>query len=175
MFRTERVTEQSKDLTKIKRLYHLAFPANERRPLITLLQDASGVSDFMAFYDDDIFCGFACLLTYSDITHILYFAIDETLRGKGYGTMALKAMRRMKPNHRFIADIEVETPTADNNEQRRKRKQFYIGNGYIESEVAYGWRQENYEILVCGGSLTEKEFDDFWRYFEVERKNFSEF
>ena len=106
--------------------------------------------------------GFACLLTIGDLTHIIYFAMDERLRGQGYGSVALAALHALKPQNRIIADIEQELPEAANNEQRRKRKSFYLRNGYVESGVELNWRKEAYEILVYGGTLTPKEFKAFW-------------
>ncbi len=47
----------------------------------------------LGFFDGEVFCGFASLLTYGDLTQILYFAIEDSLRGKGYGLQALA--RRM--------------------------------------------------------------------------------
>ena len=86
MFYTVPVTEKLPDFGRITALYERAFPANERRPLHPLLNDTTGCSDFLAFYEDKEFVGFACLLTRRDITHILYIAIDEVMRGQGYGT-----------------------------------------------------------------------------------------
>jgi GNAT superfamily N-acetyltransferase len=164
----KRITEQSEELPQIESLYERAFPENERRPLAPLLQDTAGNGEVIAFYDDTLFCGFACLLTYRDITHIIYFAIDDALRGKGYGSAALTAMRERKAGNRIIVDIEVEQMNASNNVQRKKRKDFYLRNGYVESGVKYNWRHEYYEILVCGGMLTKKDFHSFWKniYFK---------
>ena len=166
MFHIEMVTNESKDLDKIEALNQRAFPINERRPLSVFLKDQSGCSDFVAFYDDEEFCGFACLLTWQDITHILYFAIEESQREKGYGSMALQEMRKIHPGHRYIADIEQDSEAVENHEQRRKRKGFYMRNGYEETEVAYKWRKEKYEILSAGGTVTRQEFYNFWEYFD---------
>ena len=160
------VTNHSRDLARIVKLYEQSFPANERRPLDALLQDSTGSSDFLAFYRGDTFIGFACLLTWQDLSHILYFAIDAAQRGKGYGSEALALLRTLKPNHRILADLEADDPSAPNDEQRKKRRQFYLRNGYAASEVRYRWRQESYEILVHGGTVTPPEFEAFWQHFE---------
>ena len=76
------------------------------------------------------FCGFASLLTYGGITHILYFAIDEQYREHGYGSEALKLMHTLYPKNRFIADLELDIPTAENEPQRHLRRAFYLRNGY---------------------------------------------
>lgn len=169
------ITEQSKELIQIETLYQHAFPDNERRPLAPLLPNTSGHSEVIAFYDNTLFCGFACLLTYKDITHIIYFAIDDALRGKGYGSQALTAIHKAKPGNRIIVDIETENNYADNIEQRQKRKHFYLRNGYIESEVSYNWRDESYEILIYGGVLLEKEFDSFWENISQENNKLSQY
>ena len=172
---TVRITCQRHDIEKIQRLYVRAFPENERRPLEPLLEDATGCADVLAFYDGDLFCGFACLLTYGDLTHILYIAIDEALRGRGYGTRALEAIRAFKPGRRILADLEAERPDAPNNAQRRRRRAFYGRNGYAASPVAYAWRGEDYEIFVQGGSCTEEEFEQFWHFFDTENTRLSKY
>lgn len=55
---------------------------------------------------DGIIVGFALLIAYRKIVHILYFAIDKNHQGKGYGHQALELMKTMYPKHIFIADIE---------------------------------------------------------------------
>lgn len=168
MLTIKHITEQSEELIQIESLYERAFPENERRPLAPLFQDKSGNSEVIAFYDDTLFCGFACLLTYLDISHIIYFSTEDALRGKGYGSAALTLMSEMKGKNRVIVDIEVEKNDVSNNEQRKKRKDFYLKNGYTESKIKYNWRHESYEILVYGGVLSKKDFNNFWKniYFK---------
>lgn len=165
MLRLERVTEQTPELERIKSLYESAFPKNERKPLALFLREAE-CCDFVAFYDEGRYCGFAILLTWKDITHILYFAVENELRGRGYGASALHLLQTLRPGNRYIADIEVDHIHAPNHEQRQKRKRFYLRNGYQESGVTYEWQDENYEIMVSGGTVTLQEDDDFWEYFE---------
>ncbi len=159
---TRRVTEQTKNLPEIQALYERAFPENERHPFPRLLLDQTGHIEIVSFWDKELFLGFAVLLTTLDISHIVYFAIEERLRNKGYGGLALQAVHRLKKGYRVIVDIERDLPQADNREQRQKRKQFYLRQGYRETEVKYRWRQEDYEILAYGGTLSDQDFSDFW-------------
>lgn len=175
MLRTVKVTGRSAAYDSIRALYMRSFPANERGSLMKLVSDSSGYSEVIAFYEDETFCGFVCLLTCRGITHIIYFAVDESLRGKGYGSEILAHIRKTKPQNRIIADIEAENDTAANNEQRCRRKRFYIKNGFKVSGVAYGWRRESYEIMICGGELSANEFKDFWKHVGSTNKNFSKF
>lgn len=169
MLRIERATEKSSELDRIRELYKRAFPGNEREPLRPLFEDPTDSSDVLSFFDGDVFCGFACLLTNLDITHILYFAIEESLRGKGYGSAALDAMQNYKPGNRLIADIEMKTSYSDNNKERENRRKFYLRNGYKETGVKFRWRHESYEMLVRGGDLSQADYDGFWE--NIENKN----
>ena len=167
MFRTEIVTEKSPLLPQIKELYKRAFPKNERRPLGPLLLDRSGNSSFVAFMDDDLFCGFACLLKWEDISHIIYITIEDSLRDRGYGSKALQILHQQYPNDRFIVDIESDRPDAPNIDQRQMRRAFYTKNGYEPAPVHYPWRGEDYDILAYNGTITHQEFRDFWHFFDV--------
>lgn len=168
MLRMETITKQSYDLEKIKAFYERAFPINERMTLAPIIEDESDKGVMLGFYDESLFVGFACLLTYQDITHILYFAIEESLRNQGYGKKALQLMHDLYPHHRFIADIEKIDEGAQNSAIRHKRKKFYQEEGYVPSGVEYFWEHESYEVMVCGGTLTEKEYEAFWEAFAQE-------
>lgn len=162
------IKEHSKELFRIEKLYQSAFPDKERRPLEPLLCDDTGHGEVIAFYDGSVFCGFACLLNCEDISHIIYFAIEDTLRGKGYGTAAISAMAEIKKGKRILVDIEAENEQEPNNAQRHKRKQFYLRNGFCETEVNYRWRKESYEILSHGGRVSTEEFWDFWEQINLD-------
>ncbi|MDD2955803.1 MAG: GNAT family N-acetyltransferase [Oscillospiraceae bacterium] len=165
MFRAEPVTDGFRDLPRVTALMGRSFPANERMPLSTLLHRGGDASCFLAFYDGEEFCGFISLLTWRDITHILFFAMEETLRGKGYGSRALELVQERFAGQRIIADLEKEDGLAVNAGQRRSRKHFYLRHGYHESGISYRWREESYEILIRGGEISEAEFDEFWNQF----------
>lgn len=159
------ISEKSGNLEHIHTLYCRAFPRRERSPFHEVLRESG---EFLAFYDGELFCGFASLLTYKDLTHILYFAIDSNLRDHGYGSAALKTLREHLPGQRLLVDVEAEYPSAENAEQRLKRKHFYHENGYAEANIHYVWQGEKYEILVNGGAVDSAEFENFWRHFRLE-------
>ena len=158
----ETITSKSLNLETIKELYFQAFPENERRPFEDMITDTSSHIEVLAFYDGSVFCGFACLLNTQKISHIIYLAIDENLRSNGYGSQVLTLLHEYKHGSRVIVDIERQNKISENNEQRLKRKQFYLRNGYSESNVKYHWEGEDYEILVYGGNLSKQEFRAFW-------------
>ncbi|MBQ7874141.1 MAG: GNAT family N-acetyltransferase [Oscillospiraceae bacterium] len=169
MFITKRISYRSKDIPKIRKLYFEAFPENERFNFNMMLKNESGHYETFGFYLDESFCGFAILLNSGDISHILYLATEPELRGKGLGAKALGALGRIKKDMRIIVDIERELPGCAENEIRRRRKNFYLRNGYKETEVRYRWQDESYEILVAGGELSKEDFGGFWKSLGIKK------
>ncbi len=169
MFVTRRIRPNSKDIPKIKELYIEAFPENERFSFSMMIKNESGNYETFGFYKDDVFCGFAILLNSLDISHIIYFATVPELRGKGLGAKALAAIGRIKAGMRIIVDIEREIPGCEENGIRRRRKNFYLRNGYRETEVRYRWQDEAYEILVFGGELSGEDFGNFWKALGIKK------
>lgn len=143
-------------------LYTRAFPKNERIPFSKMLGDESGKSEVFIFLDENAFIGLACVANAIGISHITYLAVEDTQRDKGYGSQMLSLLCRQKSGKRIIVDIELPEKDAENEEQRLRRKAFYIRAGYKETDVYYHWAGEDYEILCYGGTITEKEFRNFW-------------
>ena len=158
------VTKKSPWLPQVKALYESAFPANERIPIKHLL-DNKIKREFWAFFDGDLFCGFSNSITHGSITNIVYFAVVPELRSRGYGSQILQTIRRQHPNTRIVVDIEVEedSKNAEELERRNRRRDFYQRNGFDSSPLDYVWQGEHYRLLSAGGTVTEKEFRDFWK------------
>ncbi len=161
MITEKTISKGTPEYKRFKALYRKAFPRAERIP-VRLLMNRKPDSALKACYDGDVFCGFYSTITVGDITHILFLAVDDGLRNRGYGSALLELISRRYPENRIILDIEAEDSKAGNNEQRIRRKAFYEKNGYVESGIKYRWRRVPYEILIRNGTITPDEFDDFW-------------
>ncbi|MCD7949514.1 MAG: GNAT family N-acetyltransferase [Erysipelotrichaceae bacterium] len=136
------------NLNDIKQLYHEAFPRNERAPFRSLMKRLNQQTDFLAFYDEDLFVGFTYLVTMHDLTYLFYFVVDEPLRNKGYGSTILTYLE--KHYACIFIDIEVIDANAPNYNQRLRRKEFYLRNGFKETGLGYSFFKVDYEILACG-------------------------
>ena len=158
------VTKKSPWLPQVKALYESAFPANERIPIKHLLDDKIK-REFWTFFDGDLFCGFSNSITHGSITNIVYFAVVPELRSRGYGSQILQVIREQHPDTRIVVDIEVEEDSKDAEEleRRNRRREFYTRNGFDSSPVDYIWQGEHYRLLTAGGTVTEKEFRNFWK------------
>jgi ribosomal protein S18 acetylase RimI-like enzyme len=162
------VAKNSKEYEDFLPLYLSAFPQEERISVDDLFIKSEG-RELIACYEEDEFVGFYATLTVKDITHIIYFAVPDELRNRGIGSKILSLISNRYADKRIILDFEAEDETSENNEQRKRRKAFYLKNGYKESEVEYIWRGVPYNILINKGNITDKEFWGFWDVIEKIR------
>lgn len=170
MFITRRIGKKSRFLGEIEKLYIEAFPENERFPFMQMIKNENGHYETFGFFREGEFCGFAMLLNSGEISHILYIATKAELRGKGLGKKALEALGRIKKDKIIIVDIEREIPSSPENELRLRRKNFYLRNGYHETEIRYIWQDEAYEILAFGGEITREDFGNFWKSLGIRQR-----
>ena len=161
----KKLDQKHPDINKVLYLYQISFPENE---LINfnVFFSSQIKGDVLSFYDNNIFVGFAALMSKDNTSNILYFAIEPSLRGKGYGTQSLKQICEYFGSNKIILD--VEDPFECNNERERekrlKRIQFYIKAGFKLTNIKYKWSDEYYVIMVINSvNLTEKEFWEFWK------------
>ena len=113
-------------------LYHTAFPKEERLPwwLLRLNARRSGI-DLTAFLDGDTFCGFTASVTADRMHFLLFFAIPDDLRGRGYGSAILSQL--WQTYETVTLNVELLDPKADNFEQRKRRFAFYHRNGFVDT------------------------------------------
>lgn len=161
--RIELIDENHKYYKETKRLYEASFPPQERGHYELLFKRPNGVSQVLACFDGDNYVGFVILFVVEDIAHIIYFAIEEEDRNKGYGTQILEQLEKDYKDYRIVADVEKEDETVPNYEQRKKRMAFYTRNGYKPSGIEYNWNGDDYLILINKGEITSEEFSNFWR------------
>jgi len=159
MLRIESITKRFEDFKAVEDLYKSAFPKAEQAPMFFLLQRAKkDYIEFNACYDNDMLVGITYLITHEPITYVLYIATAATERSKGYGSQIMEHIKKAHPDNRIILNIETEDENADNNEQRKKRKQFYIKNGFLSSGIFSKFSNVTWELLVYNGTCTANEF-----------------
>lgn len=128
---------------QIRGLYREAFPREERLPWWLLRWNAarSGMQ-LTAWLDGNTVCGFTDSVTVEGFHMLLYFAVDPSLRGKGYGSEILKALQE---RYETVAlHVEPLEPSAENYPQRQRRYRFYRRNGFLDT----GW-----DVWEVGGQF----------------------
>ena len=144
-------------------LYHTAFPRQERLPwgILRLNAKRKGI-DLTAFADGERFCGFTASVTEGDLHFLLFFAVDDAQRGKGYGSAVLQLLQ--KQYQTVVLNVELLDPAAENYDQRKRRFAFYLRNGF---------RDTGYHVWEVGGKFRVLSTDanlDVARYREIFKK-----
>ncbi len=146
---------------KFKKLYIKSFPAEERAPYLLLLNRAKkGKADMFCAISGDEFMGILYMLSDEKIAYIFYLAVNEEKRGKGVGGEILSAMKDYYKGKRiFLARERIEKSSPNFNE-RIKRRNFYIRNGFTDYPDRF--IREGivvYAFMGIGGSVSAKEYD----------------
>jgi len=151
---------EAADYKRIKQLYKKAFPREERAPFFLIRNRAEkGKAQMLIVKEHNLFIGFAYLLCYLDLAYLFYFAIEGDKRGAGYGTKVLdKLQEKYKGKRLFLAREQLDQ-TADNYEQRVKRHQFYLHNGFKDLPCKIKEANVIYDVMGIGGMISAKEYD----------------
>lgn len=162
--RMEKVTRRAKDLDKIKRLFVKAFPKEERFPMWLLLMIAKRRGfDFVTFYDDAMFCGLTFVMSNEEMAYVLYLAVDQSLRSKGYGTKILDAIKAQHAGKNVALDIETVNPMFENYSDRVKRQTFYFRNGFTDTGYHLIENHVTYDILSSKKEFSPETCRKFFR------------
>ena len=155
------VTKNERD--NIKELYLKAFPKEERKPFSLIVEkQAEGGADMFSIEENGQFAGLAIPAYNDDIVLLVFFAISDTMRGKGCGSKALKLIMDKYRGKRFILEIEDTNAPAPNSDQRIRRKNFYIKNGLINTGLMADVMGVEMEVLGNTNSIT---FDEYWNVY----------
>lgn len=159
MLKAIKITREFKELKKLISLNKEAFPKNERLEVDEILNMTKHKEvDFVAIYDGNIFVGYYLIFKNNILAYIYFLAVDKDLRGKGYGSKIIKFMEDYYRNYTIILDLEEIDENADNNFWRKKRKDFYLKNGYKECFYGMAYVGMRFEILVYKKNFNIEEY-----------------
>lgn len=147
---------------KIKKLYETAFPDGEQIPWDDLMRLVGEMPlDFTAYYDGEEFIGFTIVYPRKAFNWYWYFAVCEELRGKGYGQKILSQLIEHYKGQTSVLDMESPTQVCDNQNQRKRRHNFYLRNGFRDTNVYRSYNDITMTIMMMGeGTFTIQDWDE---------------
>lgn len=164
--RVESVTRKSKEKQKIKEIYTSSFLKEDRMPFgLMLIMAKMKNTEFLSFHDKYTLCGFVYMATIENLTFVMFLAVDENIRSKGYGSRILDKIQSIHTDSKIIISIERCVEEAKDIEQRLKRKKFYANNGYKETGYLVELANKKQEILIKNGEFDEDEFSFFLKKY----------
>lgn len=126
---------------KLEELYLSAFQKEERFPF-WILEDCSKEdnSDLYAILDNYKFVGMCYIVNCDGAYYLMYLAIQDELRNKKYGS---KTLEDLKEKYKTLF-LSIDKPT---DEISIKRKNFYLRNGFYDTNKYYEDTGVLYEVL----------------------------
>ena len=125
----------------MKKLYINSVIKEERFPFWILKSCIKNKNiHFNAILENKSFIGIYYLVNCDNSVYLMYLAIEKDKRGKKYGSKVLKNL--IKKYKTIFLSIE-----KNNSIESNKRKQFYLKNGFYETNKFYIDNGVSYEVL----------------------------
>ena len=137
--------------TNVRKIYKEAFPKCERFPFWILRQCSKEINVHLdALLSEGIPVGMQFIVKYDNIAYLMYFAINSNCRNLGFGSKVLKNLIIRNDNVLLC----IEKPTDD---LKKRRKNFYLRNGFFETGYCIEDTGVEYEFLTStkGYSVNE--------------------
>ena len=138
-------------------IYEKSFPQEERYITLDKMVHSQN-TELYCLIDNNQVVGMIYLIFYKDMIFILYLAVSQENRSKGYGSYLLKWCLQKYFDKKIFLNIEEVKEDIKDYETRKKRLKFYQTNGffitsYISKEVT-----ENFNILSNSREIDINEY-----------------
>lgn len=151
---------------QVKALYYRAFPKYEQEAWSRLLfKRLFRRADFLVFYDQGQFVGLSYIIHHHGIHYVLYLAVNDWVRSRGYGSRILAQLKQRYAPDTLILDIEQPDVTAANNHQRLRRLRFYRKNGFTLTDRLTRTPAVTYQLLATRQQTDHAKVDNMFAWF----------
>ena len=148
-----------KNKNLIKEIYVNSFPKDERYPFWIIKSSIKNENIiFNIIYEETNVIGFLYSIFYDNNLFLWYLAIDKKYRNKGYGKKVISDLKNSNKYKNIILAVEKTDESMNKEDIRVKRKEFYIKNGFYETNTFTEDRNVEYEMLCTNKNfnITEK-------------------
>lgn len=155
----QKVNIRAKDYKVYKVLQKRAFPPEEQYPfwVLKLLACRKGIN-YLAHYENDLFCGISYTSSTDSMMYVLYLAVNDEIRSKGYGTKIINQLKEMSVGKEVTLNVEPLDEKADNYSKRVRRMEFYIRNGFHNTGYRLVDSTGEYSILSTTDDFAVEEY-----------------
>lgn len=142
------------------------FPDNERRSEnnIFILMEKGQYQGYR-FYDDNHLLGYAFCFCQDQMILLDYFAIIASKRNQGLGSTFMQMLLGVFQDKTVI--LEAENPDINPNEEKKRRVQFYLRNGYIRLKQSITLYYVHYALLASKPT-TKEQLENLYHAFYQE-------
>ena len=150
----------------IRPLFESAFPIDERPPSDVYFSSFNEQNNkvLLGFYVENAFVGFTSLILNKDICYIFFLAVSPSLRNQGWGRQILSYVKEHYQTYNILLCYEEVDLKYDNYEERIKREQFYLHNGFIVNPLKTNEFGVIFQTATIGNRIIT--FKDYQEIFE---------
>ena len=160
-----KAAENTREWVKIYKLYLTAFPASERKPFSVIRRMfREGRAHVWCILAQGKFAGMAATVNGDDLILVDYFAVSKKLRGHGIGKLAMECLIDMYRDKGVFLEIESPDRPGLDQDQRKKRKAFYLSCGYEELGVRAKVFGVYMELLGIRCQLDYSQYRNFYGF-----------
>ncbi|MCS3433722.1 GNAT family N-acetyltransferase [Klebsiella sp. BIGb0407] len=140
-------SERTALFAQVDGLYESAFPLHEKRCHAAKIRALNHANyQLQAWFDAEMFIGMIGMWDFGDYRYIEHLAVNDTLRGQGYGKRMLNQFLLQSP----LTILEIDPLTT---EIARKRLRFYqsLGfqvNHYSHTHPTYHENLADHQLIV---------------------------
>ena len=173
MLRRVDINRDSAENELLRAIYDNAFPIEERIPFYKIfdLLDLLG-GEFSAYYDGETLVGLYIGFKMKKYNYGGYRAVEEKLRGRGYGQKILNdILDRYKNDYPFLADCESPLQAdAPNLEIRKRRHAYYLRNKITDTGTYITYNGVQYTIMTNSKDpIPKKDIDEAFDFLQPIR------
>lgn len=165
-----RLEDGYENLKELKELYMRSFPEYERKPFEMITEGSKkGVMEAWIAEEEGSQArpaGLAFCILSDDLIVLDYLAVNPAIQSKGLGS---RILRELEEQYEQPLLVEIESTLASADEERQRRKAFYLRNGLYDLHAEILLFGAEMELMATSPDVT---FDD---YFEVMNHYFDSF
>lgn len=120
---------------------------------------------FYSVLDGDVMVGMVHLVSDGKTAYLLYFAVAEGCRSRGYGSRILDLLKARLAGQSLLLCVEPLDPDAPNYPQRLRRMQFYTRNGFRETGYQAKEGTVIFDMLAYGPPVQKESYVRLMRGF----------
>lgn len=155
--RLTKLSSNCEDRNILEAIHDEAFPPKEWVSMEDIFQFAQNTNtDIIGICESKNLIGYMVLVKNELCGYLYFFAIGGSLRSKGYGSRAMQELLNLYPQLQIVLDFEPLEATAPNLPQRKRRREFYLRNGFHETGYFTMLREDRFEVVCSGGELQKE-------------------
>ena len=156
MLTEKKIDRKSDEYKEVKDLYWNTFKDHDGFPIWYMtLRSRRDYVDINGYYDDGRFCGMSIVLKDPEVFYILYLTVNPEIRSHGYGSQILSILSEEAGDRNVVLDIEDPYEDCSDPDIRRRRLNFYLRNGFVETQYKYFDKDGKYLIMSKSGDASQ--------------------